>query len=266
MVALKRLKSLSLKGIFRQQISRAFIGEEPAIHPNEYPAAVEIIVPLVIELLRPGSVVDFGCNVGLWLEGFSRRGVTDILGIDKGGTWTERLRFPTDKFLDCDLDNVRTLNLKRTFDLALCLECAEHLEPEAAPFLVRALCRSAPHVLFSAALPGQTGCGHKNEQYPDYWMRLFRESGFEMFDCFRRRIWNDPKVEFWYKQNMYLFSTEPDAFTISIPKWDGSVYIAPELFELYAKHGDLETSSPNRFSSRTKHLMKKISYLVRPTQ
>jgi hypothetical protein len=103
-----RLKSLKLRGIFRQRIFGTPISGEPAIHtdeegagdiPGEYPAAVEIIVPLIIELLRPRSVVDFGCNVGLWLEGFCRRGITDVLGIDKGRTWTARLKFPTDRFL-----------------------------------------------------------------------------------------------------------------------------------------------------------------------
>ena len=209
------------------------IAVEPAVHPAEYSTAVEIVVPMVIELIRPRSVVDFGCNVGVWLEGFSRRGVTDILGIDKGQTWTKQLKFPTEKFLDFDLEKVAHLSLERAFDVALCLECAEHLEPETAPYLVQALCRSAPNIVFSAAIPGQTGFGHKNEQYPDYWKRLFSEHGFEMYDCFRQRIWTNPRVEFWYKQNMYLFSREPNTFSILVPKWDGSVYIAPELLERY---------------------------------
>jgi SAM-dependent methyltransferase len=205
------------------------------IHPDEYPMAVDVIVPLVIDLLRPRSIVDFGCNVGAWLEGFSRRGITDILGIDIGEACPERLVIPIDSFFEFDLENVAQLHLQRRFDLALCLECAEHLEPEAAPDLVRALCECAPNVVFSAAIPGQTGFAHKNEQYPDYWMRLFRQHGFEMYDCFRQRLWKNPRIEFWYKQNMYLFSRAPNNLATSVQKWDGNVYIAPELLELYVK-------------------------------
>src|SRR5262245_15152496 len=136
MVAIGWPKPSRLKGIFRQQISLLSVADEPLIHPDEYSMAVETVVPLITELVRVRSVVDFGCNVGVWLEGFSRRGVTDILGIDKGHSWMERLKFPTEKFLDFDLEKVVHLALNRAFDLALCLECAEHLEPGTAQYLV----------------------------------------------------------------------------------------------------------------------------------
>ena len=42
------------------------------------------IVPLVVEFLRPASVVDVGCGTGAWLSVFREQGIRGILGIDGG--------------------------------------------------------------------------------------------------------------------------------------------------------------------------------------
>jgi len=133
------------------------------------------------------------------------------------------------------LENLANLRIDRTFDLALCLECAEHLSESVAPTLVAALANVATHVVFSAAVPGQTGVGHINEQYPDYWRDLFAIQGFQMFDFFRPLIWNDERVEFWYRQNMYLFSKAPHVFRKPASVWNGSVYITRDLLERYIR-------------------------------
>src|SRR5208282_13334 len=84
-----------------------------------------IAVPLLINLFEPQSVLDVGCGTGVWLSVFREHGVDDILGID--GPWIERRQqeIPEVFFRDCDL--TRPVALERTFDLALCLEAAEHL-------------------------------------------------------------------------------------------------------------------------------------------
>jgi SAM-dependent methyltransferase len=200
-----------------------------------YPLSVEVVVPLIIEMLDPKSVVDFGCGVGVWLEGFKRRGVNDLLGIDGAYITQEDLLIPQDNYIPFDLERIHELKLIKHFDVALCLECAEHLDAAIAPSLIKTLCRVAPHVVFSAAIPGQTGMGHKNEQYPGYWQELFAREGFLMFDFFRPLIWKDERVEFWYRQNMYLFSNAPHFFKRSASGWDGSLYIARELLEIYVR-------------------------------
>jgi hypothetical protein len=58
--------------------------------------------------------------------------------------------------------------------------------------------------MFSAALPGQGGQNHINEQWPNYWQELFNGYGYEMIDFFRFKIWNNTKIEYWYKQNLFL--------------------------------------------------------------
>src|SRR5205823_3545352 len=104
------------------------------------------------------------------------------------------------------VDLARCPELAETFDLALCLEVAEHLPPRASRPLVRLLTRAAPLVLFSAAIPGQGGVGHRNEQWPDYWRARFAEFGYRRLDPVRRHVWQDPRVAGWYQQNLYLYA------------------------------------------------------------
>ncbi|MDR3290533.1 MAG: hypothetical protein LBT10_00130, partial [Methanobrevibacter sp.] len=49
------------------------------------------------------------------------------------------------------------------------------------------------------------GTHHINEQWPEYWIKIFKENGFEVVDYIRWEIWNNPNVELWYKQNIFLF-------------------------------------------------------------
>ena len=71
----------------------------------------------------------------------------------------------------------------RGFDLAQCLEVAEHLTESSADLLVKTLTDLAPLALFSAAHPGQGGQGHLNERWPVYWQRRFSQHGFDGTLC-----------------------------------------------------------------------------------
>jgi len=162
------------------------------------------ILPIVIELLKPSSIVDIGCGSGHWLAAATKLGVTDILGVD--GDWVKesQLAIPRDKFVPHDLST--PLKLGRRFDLALSLEVAEHLPESAASIFIRNLCGAADIVLFSAAIPGQGGRHHVNEQWPAYWADLFQDAGYQCYDVLRPRIWNNPRVAWYYAQNCMIFA------------------------------------------------------------
>jgi SAM-dependent methyltransferase len=160
------------------------------------------IVPLMLELIQPRSVIDVGCGTGTWLATFARYGVADYLGVD-AFTPTGLLEIPRDRFVEADL--TQPLVLGRSFDLAISLETAEHLPEVAAERFVESLTRLAPVVMFSAAIPGQGGTGHLNEQWPGYWSRIFADRGFEPADVLRPRIWDNEQVEVWYAQNTILY-------------------------------------------------------------
>jgi SAM-dependent methyltransferase len=168
---------------------------------------------LIMELIAPKSVIDVGCGTCLWLAALRSRGVTDILGVD--GSWVPRdqLAIPEALFQEHNLTN--PLALDRGFDLALCLEVAEHLPAEAAEPLVRSLTAAAPVVVFSAAIPGQGGDGHVNEQWPGYWADLFAAKEFRCFTGLRERLWHREAVEVWYRQNMLCFAAPTHALSLA---------------------------------------------------
>jgi hypothetical protein len=170
-------------------------------------ASAERVLPVVVELLGPSSAVDLGCGDGSWLAVLRRLGVDDLVGVD--GPWAQPgLKIPLRSFVPSDLA-AELVDLGRRFDLALCLEVAEHLPATEAQPLVEHLTNLAPAVLFSAAFPGQGGTGHVNEQWPEYWADLFDKHGYAIVDVLRARFWEDPAVEPWYAQNILLFVSQP---------------------------------------------------------
>lgn len=162
------------------------------------------VAPRVVELVQPRSVVDVGCGVGEWAAAFKAAGVGDVCGVDSAAVEGD-LAIDAAEFVAADL--TQPLDLDRTFDLAVSLEVAEHLPPEAADGLVATLCDLAPVVLFSAAAPHQGGHLHLNEQWPDYWAQRFAAQGYRVLDCLRREFWTDSRVEWWYAQNVLVFAT-----------------------------------------------------------
>jgi hypothetical protein len=106
------------------------------------------------------------------------------------------------------VDLSQPFQLAEFFDLAICLEVAEHLPKQSAPGFIQSLARLAPVILFSAALPLQGGTHHVNEQWPAYWQDLFEKHGYRMLDLIRKEIWSKPEVQFWYRQNILLFVRE----------------------------------------------------------
>lgn len=166
--------------------------------------AAETVLRHVLPVLPPlNSAVDVGCGVGTWLSVLNRLGVAQVRGLD--GPWvdTANLVIPEASFSHHDLR--QDLDLKQRFDLAMSLEVAEHLPPDRAPGFVAWLTRLADFVLFSAATPRQGGRNHFNEQWQDYWAGLFHAQGYEPVDCVRARIWDDPRIATWYRQNLLLY-------------------------------------------------------------
>jgi SAM-dependent methyltransferase len=165
--------------------------------------SAKAVVPVVLELVRPKSVIDIGCGTGAWLAEFKRRGVADTLGVDGPHLSIDQLEIDPRDFLSADL--TLPLRLHSYFDLAVSLEVAEHLGEEQANQFVETLTRLAPVVLFSAAIPYQGGEHHINEQWPAYWAERFDAQNFIALDPFRRLLWERPEVDWWYAQNLVLF-------------------------------------------------------------
>lgn len=165
--------------------------------------SAKVLVPTIIKLLAPRSVVDVGCGVGTWLSVFSANGVEDIQGIDGPYVDSKNLLIPLGKFASADINALPDIG--RKFDLSMSLEVAEHLPETSSDALVDFLANTGEAVLFSAAIPHQGGEYHVNEQWPEYWAAKFRKHGYYPADILRMAIWQDNDVEFWYRQNIMLY-------------------------------------------------------------
>ncbi|MBL0419597.1 class I SAM-dependent methyltransferase [Ramlibacter sp. AW1] len=161
------------------------------------------IVPMLAVHLRPSSVLDVGCGAGAWCRSWIDHGVADTVGVD--GSYVDRSKLLMDcrRFVARDVG--ADFHLGRTFDLAQCLEVAEHLKPAASETLVGNLVAHAPIVLFSAARPGQGGENHVNERPYAYWRDRFGERGYLLYDFVRPQLAGRRFVEPWYRFNTLLF-------------------------------------------------------------
>jgi SAM-dependent methyltransferase len=161
-----------------------------------------LVAPIIMNFLKPASIIDIGCGTGEWLKEFSEFGV-EVTGVDGDYVPREYLKIAKEKFIAHDLS--RPFTIEKKFDLAVSLEVAEHLPKSRAESFIKELTDLAPVILFSAAIPGQGGHNHINEQWPSYWVNFFDKYGYAPIDILRELIWDNEKIEWWYRQNLLLF-------------------------------------------------------------
>jgi len=193
------------------------------------PEAASQILPILFEFYRPNSIIDVGCGLGNWIEVAKKLGINDIIGVDGNYVNRSLLKISEKEFVEMNL--LESFDLGRKFDMAICLEVAEHLPKSSADILIESLTRHSDVILFSAAIPGQGGQNHFNEQWPDYWQSKFEKNGFEMIDFFRPKIWNNKKIERWYRQNLFLVVKKEHSLS-RLGNNLGLSLVHPELLEI----------------------------------
>ena len=159
-------------------------------------------LPALINKIGPSSILDVGCGTGTWIRAAMDTGVTDVAGVDGVAQTEESLVCPIHCFRQQDL--TLPWNLGRKFDLALCLEVAEHIDAQYADVFLDNLVAHADTIFFSAACPNQIGQHHVNCQWPAYWQRMFNIRGYTCDDWPRWAIWDDRQIEPWYRQNIFM--------------------------------------------------------------
>ena len=142
---------------------------------RKYRPAYHFLADLIVEHIKPTSVIDFGCGCGFILERLLMRGITDVLGIE--GSEEVRPFIPESLIDHIGIADVLLVD-SIGYDLAITIEVAEHIEEKNAARFVNNICNASDNLIWwTAAAPGQGGTGHINCQSLCWWVDVFGEVG-----------------------------------------------------------------------------------------
>ncbi len=161
--------------------------------------------PLLVEIFHPQSLVDVGCGTGHFGKWFLENRI-HYLGIE-GSECGYRHRL-VDSVANLDLRTFKWTGDK--YDLAISIEVAEHIEVEYAGVFVDTLCALSDTIVLTAAVPGQGGTFHVNEQPQSYWVDLFMDRNYycsnvatkDLRRGIKRARLNNQHVAGWFKNIM----------------------------------------------------------------
>ena len=179
--------------------------------------AARRILGVLPSALPRRSVADIGCGTGTWLAAALEDGAETAFGIE--GDWVTPSMLDNARIVFAPQDLEQRFTGPRV-DLAMSLEVGEHLTPARAETFVADLVAMAPAVLFSAAIPGQGGVGHLNEQWQSWWAALFATRGYRAHDVIRPAIWTDEAIPAWYRQNAILYLDAATAAALTLAPTD----------------------------------------------
>lgn len=196
------------------------------VRPGAIASAV-VLTELIDDWFSPSTVIDVGCGEGHLRDALRESGIT-ATGVD--GPWVDG----PDVLVE--LERPPYPPLARA-EVVCCLEVAEHIDAAHADNLVAWLCALAPIVIFSAAIPGQGGVGHVNEQWPCYWADKFAGHDYVGTGRARERVWDDDRLEPWYRQNLLIFSDHSAVLTREFGAWnDGCpALVHPDIWSIYRR-------------------------------
>lgn len=181
---------------------------EKTLRPDRQ-RSYRIIASMIIKEFDPLSVIDIGCGVGWILYYLDLQGVK-VDGIEPNPNIKEYV--PKNISESINQENLEVSIIpKKFYDLAICLEVAEHIDKKYSNIIVKNICQHSNTILFSAATPGQGGVGHINEQPFEYWENIFNKYNFILQKPqtkFCRNHLKDKKVNAWYHRNIRVLKRD----------------------------------------------------------
>lgn len=164
----------------------------------------------IIEAFSPSTVIDVGCGTGALLMELKSLGAT-VSGLEYSRVGLEMCQSRGLDVHRFDLESDEIPAGLGHFDVLISMEVAEHLPETLADRYVELICSLSDTVVFTAAVPGQGGRDHVNEQPHDYWISKFEARGYRHDDQLSndwRENWKAEGVVLWYYQNIMVFTRE----------------------------------------------------------
>ena len=172
---------------------------------------VDPVCNAIYSVLKPASIIDVGCAIGDYVKGFTDRGVI-AYGLEGSENARPFLVVPEERIFFEDLR--MRVRIDMCFDLAMCFEVVEHIEPEYTKQLINNLVCLSPRVLVTAAALGEGGHYHVNCQPHEYWIEEFKGFGYKYIPRIVGLIqkewesWKTKKEMSSYYKNLMYFEGE----------------------------------------------------------
>jgi SAM-dependent methyltransferase len=149
-------------------------GGEPYERNERWMRFFDRVADGIVRNLRPASVLDVGCAMGMLVEALSNRGV-DAWGIDVS---EHAIAAVADSIGDrCSVASVVD-PLPRRYDLITCIEVLEHVPPSQADIAIANLCQATDRILLSSTPRDYGEPTHLNVQQPEVWAAALAREGF----------------------------------------------------------------------------------------
>ncbi len=155
---------------------RSHCGDTPYERTPEWRTFFAGIAERIQQDFAPKSSLDAGCASGMLVEALLERGV-DAYGFDISEYAVAQMpvnsaaHVKVGSILDSDV-------MDRHFDVVICIEVVEHLQPGEADAAIRNLCAWGDVVVFSSTPDVYDEPTHFNVQKPGYWAEKFAQNGF----------------------------------------------------------------------------------------
>lgn len=128
----------------------------------------------IVKEICPGTVLDAGCGMGFLVEALRDRGI-EAYGLDISEYAIAQVREDIRPY--CWVASVME-ELPCRYDLIVCIEVLEHLDPHEAEQAIANLCAHTEDILFSSTPFDYKEPTHANVQPPEYWAELFAQHSF----------------------------------------------------------------------------------------
>ena len=154
----------------------------------------------VKDIINPNQVIDVGCGPGTYVYSMIK------LGIKAFG-------YDLDERVDGlpYLYNKSIFDIKDSGDMVMCIEVAEHINPEFSQDIVDSLYNMVEKdgiLLFTAAHLGQGGTDHINCRPKEYWEYKFKEKGLIRSSTLENQLLSyvvRDSFMGWFKMNLMIF-------------------------------------------------------------
>lgn len=178
-----------------------------AIAKEEKPFADRLAIWIKDEI-NPATVIDIGCGPGIYVYSLRDIGI-NARGIDIDNRISDNPYLFNANILEYAVED---REFPWASDLVLCLEVAEHIDPQYADMVVESVCKAinpGGTLIWTAAVPGQGGTGHINCRPKAYWQKKFEKAGLVFDEVSTNKCLSylhTGKFMGWFSQNVLILS------------------------------------------------------------